>query len=395
VTEYDRSEKYRPPEKYPRPEMELLLCCASPAGKDGRTDRIRALSGQSLDWPYLLDRAAAHALTPLLYWGLKALRPEKVSTSLEQSFQDNTRHSVQLTAELFQLMDLLASEGIRALPFKGPTLAMAAYGNLALREFVDLDLLVRQEDALRAREVLLGNGYRSGLELNTRWEEAYLRGYDEFGLLGPDGYPLVELHWAVTPRFFSVPLDIAQFWSRATPVNLGNREVLAPGAEDLLLVLCLHGTKHCWLRLSMVSDMAWLMAASNIRWDAVVERARGLGSLRMLLLGTELAARLLGVPLPEPIVRGVAADRSVQTLAAEVTARLLQTRGPERSIRRAGVFHMRARERWQDRVRYFVRLTTRVGVEDWQAVDLPSSLAFLYLILRLPRLLRKYGMHIP
>ena len=68
---------------------------------------------------------------------------------------------------------------------------------------------------------------------------------------------------------------------------------------------------------------------------------------------------------------------------------------PGRSILGAGAFHMRARERWHDRVRYFVRLTTRVGVEDWQMADLPSWLAFLYPMLRFPRLLRKYGMRIP
>ena len=160
-------------------------------------------------------------------------------------------------------------------------------------------------------------------------------------------------------------------------------------------MLCLHGTKHCWPRLSMVSDIAWLMAASNIRWDEVLERARRLGSLRMILLGTALAGSLFEISLPEPILRGVAADRSVPTLAAQVTAGLLQTQAPGSNILGAGAFHMRARERWRDRVRYFVRLTTRVGVEDWQMADLPSWLVFLYPVLRFPRLLRKYGMRIP
>jgi len=382
VTEYDRR------------ETELLLCCAAPEN-GRRAERIRVLSGEALDWPYLLNMAEAHALTPLLYWALKAIRPEAIPAPLAESFQDNTLNSMQLTAELLRLMDLFAREGIRVLPFKGPTLAVTAYGNLALRQFVDLDLLVRKEDALRARGVLLGNGYRTGLQLDSKWEEAYLREFDEFGLHGPDGYPLVELHWAVAPRYFSVPLDITEFWGRAAPVNLGNRAILAPGAEDLLLVLCLHATKHCWPRLSMVCDVAWLMAASNIRWEEVLERARRLGSVRMVLLGTLLAGGLLEASLAEPILRGVAADRSVRKLAAQVTACLLRTQGPGSSILGAGAFHTSARERWRDRVRYFARLTTRVGVEDWQVADLPSWLAFVYPLLRFPRLLRKYGLRIP
>ena len=78
-----------------------------------------------------------------------------------------------------------------------------------------------------------------------------------------------------------------------------------------------------------------------------------------------------------------------------MTRCLLRTQGPGSSILGAGAFHTSARERWRDRVRYFARLTTRVGVEDRQMADLPSWLAFLYPILRFPRLLRKYGLRIP
>src|SRR5260370_38643204 len=103
-----------------------------------------------------------------MFGAKKRARGKTLPASLAESFQDNTRNSVQLTAELFRLLDLFAREGIQVLPFKGPTLAMAAYGNLALRQFTDLDLLIRKEDVLRARGILLENGYRTDLQLNTR-----------------------------------------------------------------------------------------------------------------------------------------------------------------------------------------------------------------------------------
>jgi hypothetical protein len=381
--------------EYARPEAELLLRCAAPPGNGKHAERIRTLAGQTLDWDHVLHMAAVHAVTPLLYWALKAVRPESVPAALERRFQQNTQNSVHLTSELFQVMSLFASEGIPVLPFKGPTLAVTAYGNLALRRFSDLDLLVPREDALRAREILLQNGYSSDLQLNANWAAAYMRAYDEFGLRGPGGQPLIELHWAVTPRYFSVPLDIGPFWDRAVTVNLGGKEVATLCADDMLLVLCVHATKHCWSHLSMVSDIAWLMAARNIAWDEVLERARRLGSLRMVLLGLTLAGTLLDIPLPEPVVRGGTADRSVQHLAAQVKERMLQAGSLEKSIVAAGLFHMSARERYGDRVRYFVRLASTVGVEDREFVNLPASLAFLYPVMRFPRLVRKYWMRIP
>jgi hypothetical protein len=45
-------------------------------------------------------------------------------------------------------------------------------------------------------------------------------------------------------------------------------------------------------------------------------------------------------------------------------------------------------------VRYTFRLLTTPTVEDWRLVSLPEPLAFLYLFLRVPRLLRKYKMRV-
>ncbi len=378
-----------------RREAELLICCAAPAETAGRVEQIRRLSGEGLDWDYLLGLAEAHALTPLLYWRLKSHRPEAIPAQLAERFGSNTRNSVLLTGALLELLDLFEGEGIRALPYKGPTLAMAAYGNLALRKFLDLDLLIHREDALRARRLLMENGYYSELELRPRREKAYLKAYDEFGLIGPDGRPLVELHWAVTPYYFSVSLDIDQFWRRAGLVNLGRRVTPTLGDEDLLLALCLHATKHCWTRLSMVCDIAWLIAAGKVGWDELLERARRAGSLRMALLGTGLAAHFFEAPVPEKIARQIADDNAVQALLTKVAAELFDSGAREGAIARAGVFHMRARERWLDKARYFARLAATPGIEDWEFADLPAGLDFLYPLLRVPRLLRKYWMRVP
>ena len=102
---------------------------------------------------------------------------------------------------------------------------------------------------------------------------------------------------------------------------------------------------------------------------------------------------LLAIPLPQAVVQSAPADRAVQTLAAQI-AMSPRAEGPTGSLLRnilgAGSFHLRARENWQDRIRYFFRLATTVSIEDWEFVDLPSSLAFLYPMLRFPRLLQKY-----
>ena len=52
---------------------------------------------------------------------------------------------------------------------------------------------------------------------------------------------------------------------------------LAP--EDNLLLLCMHGAKHCWSRLERVCDVAELITShSNLDWVALVSRAKVFGA---------------------------------------------------------------------------------------------------------------------
>src|SRR5262249_25038100 len=159
---------------------------------------------------------------------------------------------------------------------------------------------------------------------------------DEFALRGEDGYPLVELHWALLPRYFSVSLDIAPFWKRAVRVPVGTHTAPTPGLEDTVLAVCVHAAKHCWSHLSLVSDLAWLVASNPVEWEVVLERARALGVLRIVLLGVELANRLLQAPLPETVVRQAGADRDVQALAGEVVAAMFKLDGEAVTIVGAG-----------------------------------------------------------
>ncbi len=353
-----------------RPEEALLLRCAAP-GEAG------ALDADGIDWDRLWDLAESHKLLPLVYWRLKP-------ASMEESFRANLKNSLLLTRELVQVMDLLAANRIPIIPFKGPTLALRAYRNLALRSFCDLDILVGREDVWRARDVLERAGYRSKLQLDAGREAAYLDSYDEVVMYGPDGTTLLEVHWFFVPPHFCLSLDFADCAGRLEQLPLGNRMLPSLHREDLLLVLCAHGSKHCWSHLGLICDVAWLLTSCSFDWDAVLGRARRMGILRMVLVALALAEKTLGVKVAAE--RDVVADR----LADEIIGTLFGDRHDEGSIMDNGSLHLRMRERWRDKARYFLKLATRPGVEDWEVVNLPASLNFLYRVLRFPRLAVKY-----
>jgi hypothetical protein len=90
-----------------------------------------------------------------LYQSLNTTCPEAVPKAnlaqLRNYFHANAQRNLFLTQELLKLLTLFKTNGISAIPYKGPVLAVAVYGNLALRQFGDLDILVHKRDVLRAK----------------------------------------------------------------------------------------------------------------------------------------------------------------------------------------------------------------------------------------------------
>ena len=161
------------------PEAELLLWCARTC-INSEAEQIKALLKENINWDYLLRTALWHGVAALLYCSLNATCPEAVPKAildqLRDYFHNLARRNLFLTRELLKLLNLFQAHEIPAIPYKGPVLAASAYGNLALRQFCDLDILIHKQDALRVKSLLLNQGYRLSQEQPSGAQEAMMAG---------------------------------------------------------------------------------------------------------------------------------------------------------------------------------------------------------------------------
>jgi hypothetical protein len=286
-------------------------------------------------------------------------------------------------------LKLLASKNIPVVPFKGPTLAEALYGNVALRQFGDLDLFIRPNDLPVAMETLACEGYSPVLRLTPPQQTALVRTHYECGLLSPRG-ALVEFQWAIVPRYFSLPLSSEQLWQDLRTIQIAGVEALALSPENLLLILCIHGGKHLWNRLVWLSDISELIQLhSDLDWEHVMRQARVGKAERMLLLGLSLTHTLFGTALPQNIHLRLAEDKTVERLNKQVCQTLV--RASETSELAAHVFLIRTRERWIDKSRYVLRFIVTPASVEWSLVSLPKIFFPLYVALRVARGFLKAG----
>jgi hypothetical protein len=326
----------------------------------------------------------------VVYRQLESLRKDKVPAQFFQRFkrdyQENAARNLIFVDELTTLFDRFANAGVDAIVFKGPALAMLAYGDLNLRRFVDLDLIVRRADMTRAIEVLTQSGYVSSRDLTGEQQSVLLR--TQHNLQFTCGHVIVELHWQVSSELFAATVTAEELWVDISTVELNGRCMKTLSIEDLLFALCVHGSRHLWQRLAWICDIDRLIASNQtVNWSRLYERATRANAERMFLLGPALAARLLGTKLPEVLATAIARDKRIDRLCEQTGARLFD--GPEQSslpLLTVIRFNLLIRSGWRSRIKYG-RFLFAPTDGDLDAVRLRPRLHFMYYFLRPLRLL--------
>lgn len=379
-----------------RPEDELLLCCARARLADEHRARIEALLGRCDDWAYLARSAKRHGLLPLLYTHLKHFGGGKAPleyflTDLQTHFRQNAKHSLFLTGELLKLLRLFDEHGVPCLAFKGPLQAELLYGNVALREFLDLDLLVRERDLPTVASLLAGQTYAPQHPLPAAEEAFYLRTHCERNFARADGRVFVDLHWAVTDDQFHFALRTEDLLARLMPAALGGAVVKTAAPEDHLLLLSVHAAKDLFSRLESLCAVAELLRAHpGLDWPRVMQLAEETQSRRRVFLALVLARDLLEAPLPADVSERVRRERAIDPLIEDVRRRLFRERREDIGVIERSRWALRVLDRPRDAVGGIGKSIFRPNLPDWAAVRLPAPFFFLYYLVRPFRLAGKY-----
>src|SRR5271155_804746 len=265
-----------------------LTACCRPAVDEGFLREVL----RAVDWPTLLALAEDHGVTQLLAAAAQKLPAESVPAAARETFAERRRAQIfftlRMSAEWFRLTDLFAAlfpersperflernvpgQHSAVLVVKGPALAVQAYGDATMRDYGDLDFLVRHADIARATQLMMDAGYQPQIPLSAiaagKIPGQYMFRQTEAKLL-------VELHNDRTMRYYPRGLPIEEIFSRGVQVEMDGRKILAPCVEDHLILICIHGAKHFWERLMWIVDVAALIVRhQEMRWPQALAAA--------------------------------------------------------------------------------------------------------------------------
>jgi Uncharacterised nucleotidyltransferase len=396
-----------------RREAELLICCASSIATPERTARLRALVDDGVDWQVATHMASVQAVMPLVYRyltsELEGALPADATSGLRRAFYGNSVRNLHLARELVRLTALLERGGVEPLALKGPALAMAAYGALTMRQFNDLDLLVRKSEVRGAAEILLGAGYapRAGFSL----ADFDRPGAYEIALARAGALTDIDLHWRLIPPYFPLALDGEELWRRAVRTEIEGAPVRTLAPADHLLYLCAHGAKHGWQALGGICDLAELIRASSrasagvssrpssqtlsqnfsIDWDELAARAERAAAHRALELGVLLAHELLDAAVPAGILEAARREPAVVRAARCFIGYVCDPSDDGPGFYQRWAVPLGVIAKPGARLRYLAARALSPSADDHEFLRLPLALYPLYYLLRPLRVALKEG----
>jgi len=380
----------------------LLACCRAElrGSDDNACERLERAARQVGNWQRALELGEHHGVLPAVHQALcssrpgrgmpgwvfsKDVLPPEVREEMDRRAAHQAKKNLRLAAELIHILGCLAAAGVEAIPHKGPVLAELVYGDLALRDFSDLDVLVRGGDIPRAKQALAKIGYKPNVELSEAEERAYIGSGYEYTFDGPAGKNLLELQWNFVPRFFAATFAMEAVFARSVAGSVAGRPVRMPAPEDLFLSMCVHAAKHLWGRLCWLRDLAHVVERIEIDWSRVQSEAKRLGVERIVGVSLTLAQILVGAEVSA--ARSALAGNSQRELgiAAKIAQHIPSAEDYSAESLDYVRWMLRLRENARDRWRYVSRLLLTPSLGEWAWVKLPEPLFPLYRGVRLMR----------
>jgi hypothetical protein len=243
---------------------------------------------------------------PLIGWNLRhAALGERSRAAFRGAQHAAWAATARLLAAAEPVVAALGSAGVPVILLKGAALAQTVYETPALRPIGDVDLLIPPHEAERGLAILADLGWKPLRHPAPR--DLMVRHGLNFERVP---YGAVDLHWYLLPECCWRKADRG-LWRRARQLPAGQLAALVLGPADQLLHVCIHG-----LRWSPVHSAHWVADAARViahagpdlEWGVVVEEARRRGLALQMHGALEIASQVGGAPVPEAVMRALAAQ---------------------------------------------------------------------------------------
>jgi hypothetical protein len=270
------------------------------------------LGEAKLAWESILFRAEWYRVSAILFHHLRnldvrSLVPDWAMERLKAVYVHNAVRNAHLRSKLHEVIRTLSAEGIPVILLKGAALLEIIYSNPALRPMADVDLMVPEDKADKAQQLVSELGYHAvgspEAQERTRREHRHLPALVDQYMVG-----VFEVHSHIVRRDSPLRFDIASFWDQARemPTTGVLAKVLAPEHQLIHLAInfLLDRRFRSYGALLQICDLAETLRhySAETDWPLLEQQTVRDGLHGPVYCGLSLAKRLLDAPVPGEVL---------------------------------------------------------------------------------------------
>lgn len=336
--------------------------------------------------------AYSHGVFPVVYNTLKDFKniiPLNIVLNMKLNFMDIVKRNMLLTSELIKILDLLEKNNIKVIAFKGPSLSQLAYGDITLRQYVDLDILVDSKDLYNSAMILKSIDIKSDTSLDFLKNKKLIEVGSDFSLFSNNNVHL-ELHWNLFRKLLNQ--KSSNFVSiNNLEVDINSKTIRTLNYDYLLIYLCVHGSKHLWERIEWIVDIDKLMKIGKFDWEFIINTSKELKVYNMFLLGISLSDELFKSHIPNEIKEHYNKNRKLIDLKFKImnliNSNFMHEEKEEKIMVLKFKYIMQMFDSKIEPLKYILSVIFKPTHYDIYFVNLPNSFSFLYYLVRPLRLI--------
>jgi len=289
-----------------RDEEYLLLELCRLEFSNEHLSRIRALKSVITDWNYFRNLANVHGVAALVWHNLEKHQlvsgiPEEIVSYLRGTLMISLSRNTFNTESMRDVLRMFNAEKIKTVILKGLALENSVYGSSGLRQMSDVDILTDRNKCMKARQILMTNGYES-LPVKSPFHEMII---DHFGKHLPSlikNGTSVEIHYELFGDRKN--LMTKMLYDSSYEVNIKGEKAWFPSPQIFFLYLI----KHLWVhelnnesQLRLYTDLIVLIEKyrDEIINNDLLKYASKAGMTEMLAWHLEPLKDMWGIGFPE------------------------------------------------------------------------------------------------
>ena len=208
----------------------VLARIASQASGQLEPDLLAVIATWSeIEWRRLLVTALQESLLTwvvnrVVVFGLPC--PASVLDEYQQIVDSGRAAAYYGTRLCLHVLSLMEHAGIEARIIKGHCVGQYLYGDAALRDSRDVDLVVQPADAARAADVLAKAGFAPQVDIEWFKDSRFLKSNREASFKALRGAFEIDLHWALSYRWVPELLNMSEVLSTSkVSLTIANKTV--------------------------------------------------------------------------------------------------------------------------------------------------------------------------